>query len=246
MAFPARQGCLSFVMPLCPHPTNNNAIIACDLRVDPAHWLSLSAEELATRLYKRRSELPEGEDTVPLHVIATNKCPVIAPIGVLDEALASHYGLDNAIWKRHFEVIQAAVDAAATVTAAFGRASEGAAETDPDFMIYSGFFGDADKKLMQTVRRSAPADLGRLDIPFRDPRLKEMLFRYRARNYPETLTDDESKQWQTFCLARVNDRHARENYAAGLAEARGRGGDEVESLLDSLNAYVDSLGVEHN
>jgi exodeoxyribonuclease-1 len=183
---------------------------------------------------------------VPLHVIATNKCPVIAPIGVLDEALAAHYGLDNAIWKRHFEVIQAAVDAAATVTAAFGRASEGAAETDPDFMIYSGFFGDADKKLMQTVRRSAPADLGRLDIPFRDPRLKDMLFRYRARNYPETLTDDESKQWQTFCLARVNDRHARENYAAGLAEARGRGGDEVESLLDSLNAYVDSLGVEHN
>ena len=246
MAFPARQGCLSFVMPLCPHPTNNNAIIACDLRVDPAHWLSLSAEELATRLYKRRSELPEGEDTVPLHVIATNKCPVIAPIGVLDEALAARYGLDNTIWKRHFEVIQAAVDAAATVTAALGRASEGAAETDPDFMIYSGFFGDSDKKLMQTVRRSAPADLGRLDIPFRDPRLKEMLFRYRARNYPETLTDDESKQWQTFCLARVNDRHARENYAAGLAEARGRGGDEVESLLDSLNAYVDSLGVEHN
>ena len=73
-----------------------------------------------------------------------------------------------------------------------------------------------------------------------------MLFRYRARNYPESLTVDESKHWQTFCLARVNDRHARENYAAGLAEARGRGGDEVESLLDSLNAYVDSLGVEHN
>lgn len=243
MAFPARLGCLSLVMPLCAHPTNTNAIIACDLRVDPTHWLGLSGEELAARLYKRRSDLPVGEDPLPLHVIATNKCPVVAPLGVLDETVAAEYGVDKSVWLPHFEAVRAKRNVAATVTKAFSQAGEGDPETDPDFMIYSGFFGDSDKKLMQTVRRSAPADLGRLDIPFRDLRLKEMLFRYRARNYPETLTEEEVVVWREFCLNRINDPEARKKYDLGFAEALERGGDAARPLLDELNAYVASLPI---
>jgi exodeoxyribonuclease-1 len=243
MAFPARLGCLSLVMPLCAHPTNTNAIIACDLRVDPTHWLGLSGEELAARLYKRRSDLPVGEDPLPLHVIATNKCPVVAPLGVLDETVAAEYGVDKSVWLPHFEAVRAKLNVAATVTKAFSQAGEGDPETDPDFMIYSGFFGDSDKKLMQTVLRSAPADLGRLDIPFRDLRLKEMLFRYRARNYPETLTEEEVVVWREFCLNRINDPEARKKYDLGFAEALERGGDAARPLLDELNAYVASLPI---
>jgi len=243
MAFPARLGCLSLVMPLCAHPTNTNAVIACDLRIDPTRWLSLSGEELAARLYKRQSDLPVGEEPLPLYVIATNKCPIVAPFGVLDETLAAEYGLDKSVWLPHFEAIRARHDVSATLTKAFSHASEGDPETDPDFMIYSGFFGDSDKKLMQTVRRSAPVDLGRLDIPFRDSRLKEMLFRYRARNYPETLTEHEQSVWREFCLNRINDSDALEKYELGLVEALERGGDAARPLLDELNAYVASLPI---
>lgn len=42
-------------------------------------------------------------------------------------------------------------------------------------------------------------------FPFQDPRLEEMLFRYRARSYPETLDDDERVRWETYRWERLND-----------------------------------------
>ena len=71
-------------------------------------------------------------------------------------------------------------------------------EADPDLMIYQGFFGDRDKAMMETVRNTKPADLGRLDLPFEDHRLDELFFRYRARNFRETLTSDEVARWDKY------------------------------------------------
>ncbi len=70
---------------------------------------------------------------------------------------------------------------------------------DPDHMLYSGgFFSDTDKKMMQQVRECAPEALAELDLAFQDPRLEEMLFRYRARNYLQTLSEDELLQWESY------------------------------------------------
>ena len=40
---------------------------------------------------------------------------------------------------------------------------------------------------------------------FEDGRLPELLFRYRARNYPNTLNKEEQIQWHHFCKARLQD-----------------------------------------
>jgi exodeoxyribonuclease-1 len=59
---------------------------------------------------------------------------------------------------------------------------------------------------------------------FDDQRLPEMLFRYRARNWPETLTPEENERWAEY-------RHAR------LFDADGGGGlqlDEYLTILDEL------------
>ena len=79
------------------------------------------------------------------------------------------------------------------------------ADTDPDQMIYSGgFFSNTDRRLMDKIRNTAPDKLTQLSWPFKDSRLKEMLFRYRARNFPATLSSSESRLWQTQRLARLN------------------------------------------
>ena len=70
---------------------------------------------------------------------------------------------------------------------------------DPDLMLYQGgFFGAADKEFMHEVRSSAPADLCRFSGKFQDARLEEMLFRYRARNFPELLDAAERKRWNNW------------------------------------------------
>jgi len=75
---------------------------------------------------------------------------------------------------------------------------------DPDLMIYAGgFFDDNDKKVMDTIHDTDPLALGAHSWNFTDKRLPEMLFRYRARNYPETLNAEEQAQWLEHCRARL-------------------------------------------
>src|SRR5690606_11425648 len=77
---------------------------------------------------------------------------------------------------------------------------------DPDLMLYSGgFFSPHDRKCMDFIRTQAPDMLGGPDIRFQDPRLEEMLFRYRARNFPATLNGDEMERWGQYRFQRVSD-----------------------------------------
>ncbi|MGL5410967.1 MAG: exodeoxyribonuclease I, partial [Shewanella sp.] len=48
-------------------------------------------------------------------------------------------------------------------------------------------------------------NLAALALQFDDSRIPEMLFRYRARNYPELLDYQESLRWREFCQARLAD-----------------------------------------
>jgi exodeoxyribonuclease-1 len=43
-----------------------------------------------------------------------------------------------------------------------------------------------------------PQQLGESEFQFADERLAEMVFRYRARNYPDTLNGEEMERWELF------------------------------------------------
>jgi len=68
-----------------------------------------------------------------------------------------------------------------------------------------------------------------------------MLFRYRARNYPDTLSDEEQGRWQAFRDSRLADAGARARYEHGLDEARERGDTEQQQLIDEVEQYVAQL-----
>ena len=104
--------------------------------------------------------------------------------------------------RAHWQMLAENPEAIMKVASAFDRdhaRQDGPAE-DPDFMIYSGgFFGAEDKRAMAQIRAAHPAELAMWRQPFRDARLSEMLFRYRARNYPDSLALDERQRWQLHC-----------------------------------------------
>jgi exodeoxyribonuclease-1 len=56
---------------------------------------------------------------------------------------------------------------------------------------------------MEQVRQAQPEELGRLRPGFEDPRLDELLFRYRSRNWPETLNPQERERWRAFRRKRI-------------------------------------------
>ena len=79
-------------------------------------------------------------------------------------------------------------------------------ETDPELMRYSGgFLSDADRRACDQVVCSNPAELATSPPHFTDPRLTMLLFRYRARNWPETLNPEEREDWNAYRFARLTD-----------------------------------------
>jgi exodeoxyribonuclease-1 len=64
--------------------------------------------------------------------------------------------------------------------------------------LYGGFVGNEDRRVLDRIRAHPRAgeQAGRPHPAFADERLEELLFRYRARNFPDTLNDAELERWQ--------------------------------------------------
>ncbi|MCS2610877.1 exodeoxyribonuclease I [Halomonas dongshanensis] len=213
--YPASRGCSALVMPLAEHPSNPNGVIVYDLSVDPSDMLALSAEAIRERVFVSQADLAEGETRIPLKVIHINRCPVIFPASALKEvegpqkgeygAIVERLQLDLDRCRQHWKRLREVPNLAQKVAEVFAAPHDGGVD-DPDLMLYSGsFFSAADRQQMEAVRQLPAWDLVGQRFAFQDARLEEMLFRYRARSYPETLEGEERSQWEAFRWQRLND-----------------------------------------
>jgi len=194
------------VVPIAAHPTNKNSVIVFDLAQDPKLLLDLGAKTLRERLYTSIDDLPDGVERPALKQLLINKCPVIAPTSTLTGEAAKRLNIDLMACKKNRQTLLAARKEIQQKIGKIFEPREFEPVTDPDLMIYAGgFFHDKDKALMNTIHNTDPEELGTQTWSFSDKRLPEMLFRYRARNYPETLNNDEQAQWLEHCRARLNE-----------------------------------------
>jgi exodeoxyribonuclease-1 len=234
--------CLAIVLPLCKHPTNTNGIIVYDLSIDPEPMLSLSIADIQQRLFTATDELPEGVTRIPLKTVHINKCPVLAPVSVIKPDDAQRLAIDLALCQVNIGKIKAAAGLNEKLAAVFSGHAYSGQNSDPDLAIYSGgFFSEADRQKMAKIRVTSPKQLAKSEFSFTDPRLPEMLFRYRARNYPETLNADEQLRWNEFCLNRLTGRQAGSGitldaYFARLQELRSNKNINAD-IINALDAY---------
>ena len=70
---------------------------------------------------------------------------------------------------------------------------------------HGGFVGHEDRRTLTRLRELPPAKLAARQPAFEDGRLDELLFRYRARNFPDTLSDAEQQQWHEHRVHRLHD-----------------------------------------
>ncbi|NOR40095.1 MAG: exodeoxyribonuclease I, partial [Gammaproteobacteria bacterium] len=200
------HGNTRLVVPVAAHPTNGNSIIVFDLAQDPALLLDLGTKTLLERLYTANEDLPEGVERPQIKQLLINKCPVIAPTSTLTGDTAKRLRIDLITCKRNRQTLINSRKAIQQKIAKLFEPREFDPVTDPDLMIYAGgFFNNSDKALMNAIHDTDPQEVGTQSWSFVDKRLPEMLFRYRARNHPETLSTDEQAQWLEHCHARLID-----------------------------------------
>jgi exodeoxyribonuclease-1 len=246
--YPAERGCLAVIVPLAEHPHRKNEIIVADLDPDPA-WAQLDPDAIRERLYVAREDLPEGVERVPLKTIHANKSPALAPLSVLQGVDTARIRLDLDRCLDHLAALRTAENLGERVREAFRQ--ERAIETpDPELALYAGFASDADRRRCVQVRGTPPEQLGSRDFGFADAKYRELLLRYRARNWPGTLTQEEHARWLAHCRDTLTKEMplttlTLERYETEIAALRGQTPPgEKQKLLDRLEAWAHELSRE--
>lgn len=201
-----RQG-LALVLPLAWHPQNKNALIVWDLAADPEMLIDLTADQLRERLYTRREDLAEGEQRPGLKLVHINKCPFLADTKVLRAEDIQRLQLDMPALQANAERLAAWRGQGLAKLHAIYASQAIAVEqppSDAELQLYDGFISDADRRILPMIREADGGILAKTQWPLRDQRLVDMLARYRARNFPATLSESEQAQWQHYCKERLS------------------------------------------
>ena len=195
---PSIHGCCTWIVPVGMHPSNKNAVITLNLALDPSPLFTLSADEIREKLYTPNSMLEENEQRLPIKLLHINKCPVIAPAKTLSTENAKRLGIDRQRCLQNLQKIKANLHFIDKLQEVYVH-SEFPNSLDPEHALYTGgFFSSTDKELMNQIVNSDVQNLTEPYLPFEDARLHTLLFRYRARNVPQTLSESEVERWQRY------------------------------------------------
>ena len=221
--FGAERRFLAIVYPLAIHPVNKNELIVWDLAQDITPLSQLSTDEIRQRMFTSADELAGlGLSRLPIKTIHINKSPVvIAQLKTLNDTQAQACGVDWEVIEAHEAHAQAQFDALQTIDwqAVFAREYDDAGRSAEESLYGGAFISDADYRQANLALDAQGVPTG--VIPkFKDARLTELWWRYRARFYPETLSVTEQAQWQEW-------------RAEQLLGINGEGG--MDALTDELN-----------
>jgi len=250
--YPAETGCTTLVMPMLPESGNANSILVYDLRHDPSKFLMLDAATLAERLFTSNTNLPPEVSRLPVKAIRLNKCPALAPRNILDKQTSGRIKLDIDQCLQHAQILSGEQDFMLRVLQAYTNHTFEVTR-DVELALYEAFICDGDRALLSGVRAAPPNELAGYTNKFQDDRYPELLFRYRARYWPQTLSHEEKIRWQTYCQQQLSEqermtRHTLSSYQLQLVQLRQQSPQELSSInariLDDLEAWGAALARE--
>lgn len=213
-----------------------------DLRHEPTQWASMSAVELRDHIEMPYTERDENYQRLPIKKLQYNRCPAVAPLGVLAQGDAwQRIGLDQQTVERNLKALRDSREFVAQVTKILnGRETDFAPAPDAEGRLYDGFLPDRDRLRAETVRNASDDDMRTLQPQFDDSRLAEMWPRYKHRRSPQLMTDDERSSYDTYRRERL------ERQAPGFLKAMQQlvqtpsARDDAEFVMDELRLWYES------
>lgn len=246
--YPSAYEKTTVVTGLGDHPGKQGALVY-DLRRNPEDYVHMSPAELAVAWRERNDDETKR---FPVKTIQFNRCPAVAPMGVLDDAALANIKLDLSVAKKNQETLAKYPQLYHNLLAALKimdkqqQASLVADEQQVDGQLYEGFFGGQDKTAMSVVRAAGRDEMAGLDMTFNDERLNKLLPLYKARNFRSELSHEERDAWEKFRTAKLlggDERSLAARYFKRLGEIaeRERLSAEDQYLLEELQLYGQSI-----
>lgn len=225
--------------PLTSAPNSN--VIVYDLRHDPSQFVNLSQQELSRSLFASWEERrKDGYTPIPVKVLQYNRCPAVAPLGVLEQSDGwSKIQLTLADVEAHKKILLSHPEFAEAIRTVFEERPEYARSKHAEAQLYDGFIDGADKVRIEAVRNADAVKLADFQPQFADERLADLLLRYKARNYPLALSEDEVALWEAWRRERLESQLP--GFLASLQRLSKTAAEDQRFLLEELQLWAEAI-----
>jgi exodeoxyribonuclease-1 len=148
--------------------------------------------------------------------------------------------LDIATVEKNRTTLIGAPHFAENIRSVFEQRAEFKKSPDPEAQLYDGFVQDRDRLRIETVRNARPRELADFHPEFTDERLNPLLLHYKARNFPQSLSEDESRAWEMWRADHINERLPQ--FMKSLQSIAAKEQDEQKQfVLQELQLWAESI-----
>lgn len=221
--------------------SRNGGVVVYDLRYDPTPFVGLSAEELSAKIFASWEER-QAEDFVKLPVkeLQYNRCPAVAPLGVLEQGDGwRKISLDAETIQKHQNILLNHPDFAEKLRSIFENKPAFKKLPDPEAQLYDGFLNDRDRLQVEAVRNTDERKLADFHPEFQDERLAPLLLHYKARNFPRSLSEDDLTQWEVWRARHLQAQLPQ--FMASLQRLALTATDEQQFILQELQLWAEAI-----
>ena len=211
---PTKRGCSTLLSPLDYH--EGNTTYGFDLFEDPSPLMKPYQE------WSQNDKKLAYRATFPINHA---KSPFVCQWSVVRELVSSKISAqdlldvmkldETQIHKRHEMIQQLDSRDFNHPLCEYLQKKKGQSETfytektpDADEAIYDGFFSDQDMDLMTKALNQGP-EFDWRSVRSSDTRVEKLIFRYIARNFPDSLDDQGRERWHQYCRFRQLERKER-------------------------------------
>jgi exodeoxyribonuclease I len=186
-------------------PAKNQNVIVWDLRFSPEKFIDWSEDQILENItvdFETRSS--DDFEPIAAKILQYNKCPAVAPMGVLTEENQQRLKIDLAEIQKNLDILRKNPHFAENLRSAFERRSEvfqdksSAEKPAPEARLFEGFVSKSDDIKIEAVRNSTDRELADFHPDFAEERLTDLLLHYKARNFPKSLSSQEKELWEEY------------------------------------------------
>jgi exodeoxyribonuclease-1 len=191
---------------ICVHPTIKTRLICVridqrDIEGDLNRIILCLGKEIIDNIYSKSSVLKsKGEDRLPIAFIDVNKCPILAMKTEIEDYMFNDYLISNNL----DSILVRLDDLKKKLSEAFNQPYI-EEKSDSDLMLYSSFFNDREKS--ECIKNRNLADEGKfseINCSIDSVKLKEMIFKFKARNFTKYLSISELHKWEIYRNNRIS------------------------------------------
>ena len=203
--YPASKSCTRLVVALT-YGKDHDRVFVFNLDQDPSVLLNLTIEELKTSLFVEQSKLATGMEHLQIKQLIFNKSPIFIMLKSLNNIstdIVDQLQLDVDRANIYFNFINANKEAIADKVRELFK-EEYPPTQDVDQALYDGFISNADRKICERIQNMHLNELKFFNPKFENAKLSKLLINFKARNYPQILSQIEKKNWLKILKNRLN------------------------------------------